>query len=190
MPVSTTLDLGVCARLSLHYKNINIIKKLFSINKPIFIHGIKHIPIDYNENCNCFDLGILDILSDLNNEEEFKIKSLKIAEIRNDSYITCLRRKIQYCNQDPHKNVTQDDDQSWYEDFDLNKLIFDIFYKFSNVCADFDNDDTSYKTSYDTVSTSTKRYIDNLYDAIHFFKELGIDETDLVISNYNTCELY
>ena len=79
MPVSTTVNLGVSARLSLHYKNIDIIKKLFSINKPVFIHKIKHTPIDYNEQSDCFDKGILDVLSGLNNEEEFNKKSLEIG---------------------------------------------------------------------------------------------------------------
>ena len=85
MPVSTTVNLGVSARLSLHYKNIDIIKKLFSINKPVFILKIKHTPSDYNEQSDCFDKGILDVLSGLNNEEEFNKKSLEIAELRNDN---------------------------------------------------------------------------------------------------------
>ena len=241
MPVSTTVNLGVSARLSLHYKNIDIIKKLFSINKPVFIHAIKHTPIDYNEQSDCFDKGILDVLSGLNTEEEFNVKSLEIAELRNDKYATCLRRKIQYSDHHDYKNFTHDDDdcfeysdeetynvdiknihkdyeiniddlfseddeessdencnepiiiqstkQNKYKDFDCNKLIFDIFYQFSDIYANFDNDDTSYKTSYETVSTSAKRYLDNLHEAIHFFKEMGIDERDLVICNYNTCEL-
>jgi hypothetical protein len=242
MPVSTTINLGVSARLSLHYKNVDIIKKLFSINKPVFIHEIKHTPIDYNEQSDCFDKGILDVLSGLNTEEEFNVKSLEIAELRNDRYVTCLRRKIQYSDHHDYKNFTHDDDecfeysdeetynvdikknnhkdyeiniddlfseddedssddncnepiiiqstkQNKYKDFDCNKLIFDIFYQFSDIYANFDNDDTSYKTSFETVSTSAKRYLDNLHEAIHFFKEMGIDERDLVICNYNTCEL-
>jgi len=243
MPVSTTVNLGVSARLSLHYKNVDIIKKLFSINKPVFIHAIKHTPIDYNEQSDCFDKGILDVLSGLNTEEEFNVKSLEIAELRNDRYVTCLRRKIQYSDHHDYKNFTHDDDecfeyldeetynvdikknnhkayeiniddlfseddedssddncnepiiiqstkQNKYKDFDCNKLIFDIFYQFSDIYANFDNDDTSYKTSFETVSTSAKRYLDNLHEAIHFFKEMGIDEKDLVICNYNTCELH
>lgn len=248
MPVSTTVNLGVSARLSLHYKNIDIIKKLFSINKPVFILKIKHTPIDYNEQSDCFDKGILDVLSGLNNEEEFNKKSLEIAELRNDKYVTCLRRKIQYSDHHDYKNFTHDDDdcfeysdeetynleiknndkayeiniddlfseddedssdietknndncnepiiiqstkQNKYKDFDCNKLIFDIFYQFSDIYANFDNDDISYKTSYETVSTSAKRYLDNLHEAIHFFKEMGIDERDLAICNYNKCHLY
>lgn len=245
MTISTTVLLGVSARLSLCYENIDIIKKLFN-KKSIFIHGIKHSPIDYNEQTDCFDSGILDVLCGLNSNEEFNKKALEIAELRNDRYVTCLRRKIEYSNQDDYKNFTHDDDdcfdysndesysddlkfqnnkdnviniddffseddedsddisndncnetlntesikQNKYKDFDCNKLIFDIFYQFSDIYANFDNDDTSYKTSYETVSTSTKRYLDNFNDAIHFFKEMGIDERDLVISNHNTCELH
>ena len=251
MTISTTILLGVSARLSLSYENIEIIKKLFN-KKSIFIHGIKHTSIDYNEHSDCFDSGILDVLSGLNSNEEFNKKALEIAEFRNDRYVTCLRRKIQYSNQDDYKNFTHDDDdcfeysdeesysndlefqnnkdnvididdlfseddddssdhetknnqnynfvktdklinestnQSKYKDFDCNKLIFDIFYQFSDIYANFDNNDTSYKTSYETISTSTKRYLDNLHEAIHFFKEMCIDEEKLVICNYNTCEL-
>jgi hypothetical protein len=251
MTISTTVLLGVSARLSLCYENIDIIKKLFN-KKSIFIHGIKHSPIDYNEQTDCFDSGILDVLCGLNSNEEFNKKALEIAELRNDRYVTCLRRKIEYSNQDDYKNFIHDDDdciqysdeesysndlefqnnkdnviniddlfseddednsdhetknnhncnfdktdkiinesikQSKYKDFNCNKLIFDIFYPFSNFDANYDNNDTSYKTSYDTVSTSTKNYLNNLHEAIHFFKENGITEEKLVICNYNTCEL-
>jgi hypothetical protein len=33
-----------------------------------------------------------------------------------------------------------------------------LFYQFYDLYANFDNDDTNYKTNYETVSTSAKRY--------------------------------
>ena len=266
MPISTTIQLGVSARLALDYKNIHVIKKLFNIGKPVFIYRISSTPIDYYEKPECFDKGILDALSEINSEEEFNIKSLEIAELRNDRYVTCLRRKIQYSDEDTYNNFIHDDDdydytdectneqsyrtdgeiqdnnepcdvdsditfsededededdeisiykknsnviqynnetleiimidssskqnkQSKYKDFALDNLVFDIFYQFSDMYGNFDNDDSSYKTSYEIVSYSTKNYLDNLHGAIHFFKEMGIDEEKLVISNYNTCQL-
>lgn len=249
MSISTTVIVGVSARLSLCYENIEFIKKLFN-KKSVFIYGIKHTPIDYNEQSDCFDSGILDVLNGLNSYEEFNKKAIEIAELRNDRYVTCLRRKIQYSNHNDYKNFTHDDDdyfdysdeeryeeiqynkeyeinidnlfseddednsdhenknnqncnfvktdktlneptnQSKYKDFDCNKLIFDIFYPFSNIDANFDNNDTSCKTSYETVSYGIKSYLDNLHQATIFFKEMGIDEEKLVICNYNTCNLY
>jgi hypothetical protein len=267
MPIYTTIQLGVSARLALDYKNIHVIKKLFNIGKPVFIYRISSTPIDYYEKPECFDKGILDALSEINSEEEFNIKSLEIAELRNDRYVTCLRRKIQYSDEDTYKNFIHDDDdydytneqsystdkeihdnyepcdvdsditfsededededdeisinkkdsnviqsydetknietleviridslskqnkQSKYKDFALDNLVFDVFYQFSDMYGKFDNDDNSYKTSYEIVSYSTKNYLDNLHGAIHFFKEMGIDEEKLVISNYNTCQL-
>ena len=264
MTISTTIQLGVSARLALDYKNIHVIKKLFNIGKPIFIYRICSKPIDYYEKPECFDKGILDALSEINSEEEFNIKSLEIAELRNDRNVTCLRRKIQYSDEHTYKNFIHDDDnyeytdeytneqsystdgeiqdnnepcdvdsditfsededdeisinkknsnviqsnnetkniqgvevisidssskQSKYKDFALDNLVFDVFYQFSDMYGNFDNDDSSYKTSYEIVSYSTKNYLDNLHGAIHFFKEMGIDEEKLVISNYNTCQL-
>lgn len=242
MPISTTVILGVSARLSLCYENIKTIKKLFNI-KSVFIHGITNKVIDYNEQNDCFDSGILDVLSGLNSNEEFNKKTLEIAELRNDRYVICLRRKIQYSEHNEYKKFIHDDDecfeytdeesysvdkeyidnmssedddnsnlietkyivesnvikntesnkvinQSKYKDFDCNKLIFDIFYPFSNIDANFDNDDTSFKSSYETVSSSTKSYTESLHEAVVFFKEMGVDDEKLVICNYNTCNLY
>jgi hypothetical protein len=235
MTISTTVILGVSARLSLCYENIEIIKKLFN-QKSVFIYGIKHTPIDYNEQSDCFDSGILDVLSGLNSNEEFYKKSLEIAELRNDRYVTCLRRKIQYSNHNDYKKFIHDDDECFeytdeesyskdeeydtdnlvsdddditiniqnstnndslevskltrYKDFDLNKLSFDIFYQFSEIDANFDNNDCSHKTSYETVTNNYKGYLDNLHKGINFFKEMGINEEKLAICNYNTCELY
>lgn len=235
MTISTTVILGVSARLSLCYENIEIIKKLFH-EKSVFIYGIKHTPIDYNEQSDCFDSGILDVLSGLKSNEEFYKKTLEIAELRNDRYVTCLRRKIQYSNHNDYKKFIHDDDECFeytdeesyskdeeydtdnllseddditiniqnsssnhslevskltkYKDFDLNKLSFDIFYQFSEIDANFDNNDYSHKTSYETVTNNYKGYLDNLHKGINFFKEMGINEEKLAICNYNTCELY
>ena len=49
MPISTTTNLGVSARLSLDYKSVQLIKKLFNIGKPVFINGLSSTPIDYYE---------------------------------------------------------------------------------------------------------------------------------------------
>jgi hypothetical protein len=266
MPISTTTNLGVSARLSLDYKSVQLIKKLFNIGKPVFINGLSSTPIDYYEKTECFDIGILDVLSELNSEEEFNVKSMEIAELRNDRYVTCLRRKIQYSDEDTYKNFIHDDDnddyeytdeqsyssdreiqdknepydfdsditfsdddvdddideisinkkcsnivqsnhetkntegldlnikdssckKSKYKDFALNSLVFDIFYQFSEMCAYFDNDDNSNKSSYETVSYSIKTYLDNLHNAIQFFKDYGIDEEKLVICNNHSCQL-
>jgi hypothetical protein len=267
MPISTTIQLGVSARLALDYKNIHLIKKLFNIGKPVFIYRICSKPIDYYEKPECFDKGILDALSEINSHDEFNIKCLEIAELRNDRYVTCLRRKIQYSDEHTYKNFIHDDDdyeytdeytnkqsystdaeiennnelcdfdsditfsedecdeisinkkdssviqsyeqtkniqglevisidssceqskQSKYKNFALDNLVFDIFYQFSDMYGNFDNDDNSYKTSYEIVTYNTKNYLDNLLGAMDFFKEMGIDEEKLVISNYNTCQL-
>jgi hypothetical protein len=262
MPISTTTNLGVSARLSLDYKSVHIIKKLFNIGKPVFINGLSSTPIDYYEKTECFDIGILDVLSELNSQEEFNVKLMEIAELRNDRYVTCLRRKIQYSDEDTYKNFIHDDDNDDYEytgeqsyssdreiqcnnercdfdsdttfsdddideisinkkcsnvvqsnhetknkedldlnikdssckknkyrDFALNRLVFDIFYQFSEMYSYFDNDDNSNKSSYKTVSYSIKTYIDNLQNAIQFFKDYGIDEEKLVICNNNSCQL-
>ena len=247
MTISTRVILGVSARLSLCYENIEIIKKLFH-EKSVFIYGIKHRPIDYNEQSDCFDSGILDVLSGLKSNEEFNKKSLVIAELRNDRYVTCLRRKIQYSNHNDYKKFIHDDDECYeytdeesygkydecyeytdekscgkdqeydtdnllsdddniiiniqnsninhslevskYKNFDLNKLSFDIFYQFSEIDANYEDNDHSHKKSYETVTDNYKGYLNNLHKGINFFKDMGINEEKLAICNYNTCELY
>jgi len=186
--INTNINLGVAARLELNYENIHKINKLFKV-KSVFIHKIGDFPIDYEERSECFDSCILDLLTGLKNKEEFKIKAANIAELKDDMGQLHLRRKIEYLDMDNanDKSMVSDYEESEdiYTNFDTNKLIFDFFYKFSNLDADFDEDN---KTSYNTVS-SLKSFTYCIKECIDYFKEFGIDEDQLFISNSNTLNI-
>ena len=73
MSVSVFVRLGVAAGLPLEFNTIDTIKD--------FIYGISDKPIDYYEHDDCFDIGILETLTGLKNEDEFKAKLKCIAEL-------------------------------------------------------------------------------------------------------------
>ena len=89
----------------------------------MYIYGISDKPIDYYEHDDCFDVGILESLTGLKNEDEFKAKLKCIAELRKDvdmdadDGVVCLLR-----NTDDHA-----DDAAEYSPFDLGELWFEFF---------------------------------------------------------------
>ena len=182
--VYTNIEIGVVASLELTFNNIHKINKLFG-NKPVFIHRILAFPIDYDERCECFDSNILSLLMNSKNEDEFKMKAANIAELNDDCENPHLRRKIEYLDQNNNEDKIliseYKENDSIYNSFDVSQLIFDFFYKFSYIEANFD---TYEKRSYDTVC-NINSFTDNIKVCVSYFKEIGIGEDQLLISNYN-----
>jgi len=186
--INTNIDLGVVASLELTFNNIDIIKKLFGV-KPVFIHRIVPFTINYDEQGECFDSGILNLLTGLKNEDEFKIKAATIAEFNENSEDPHLRRKIKYLDLQNDKdkllmsNYKQKD--TVYNHFNVNQLIFDFFYKFSYLDANFDSYE---KNSYDTIC-NLNSFTNNIRECVDYFKTLGVKEDQLIISNYNVLNM-
>jgi hypothetical protein len=186
MPLSVCIDLGVSVTLSLTRETIDTIKSLFTGHR-VFIHGIDSRPIDYHERSECFDKGILDLFSNSTNEKKFKNKLALIAECRRDSDVICLRRKKEYVvasasDQTNYKrHVMDDDEDAEYTPFDLADIRFEFFDHISSLNADFEND---CKESYDTVG-GAYLFIATIQSSINKFKQLGFDEDQIRISNYN-----
>jgi len=183
MHVSIDVDIGVAARLPLNYENIDLIYKLFKKERGIFIHGMRDTPINYDENNDSFDAEILKSLIGLRSHEEFKMKTVKIAELRHDDYTTRLRRKIEFGGSDD-----DDDCNAKYSNFDLNGLTFDFFYICENINDSYFYNGNSFNTSYSTVNDCTESFLNNIHRGVSHFKELGINESSLCICNYNTYE--
>jgi len=95
MSISVGIQLGVGAGVSLGFNTIATIQKLFD-KYSVFIYGIRDTPINYDQQNECFDKGILDVLMQTNSEDEFNAKLVEIAELRKDENITCLRRRKEY----------------------------------------------------------------------------------------------
>ncbi len=186
--IDINIDLGIVASLELTFNNIDKIKKIFGI-KPVFIHNIVGFPLDYDERCECFDIGILDLLTGLKNEEEFKLKAMNIAELNDDYENPNLRRKIEYLDQNNNEDKVliseYKENESIYNNFDANQLIFDFFYKFSNLDANFDSNE---KRSYDRVCNVTS-FTKNIKECVDYFTEIGINDNQLTISNYNVLDI-
>lgn len=172
MPLSVLVRLSVSATIGLEFDTIETIQNLFKNRSSVFIYGMDSKPIDYEENDECFDTGILDLLTGLKSEDEFKAKLTTIAELRNDSDGLFLRRKMEY--------VAADEDAN-YSPFNLNELSFEFFDHFSSINADFDND---CKTSYDTIG-SAHNFMERIKESVEYFKKLGFDEENINITNYN-----
>jgi hypothetical protein len=173
MPLSVLVRLGVSATIGLEYNTVDTIHNLFKKRSSVFIYGIDQSPIDYDEHDECFDTGILDLLTGLKSEEEFKSKLSTIAELRNDSDGLFLRRK--------RECVDADEDDADYTPFNLDDLSFEFFDHFSSISADFDYDS---KTSYDTVG-SAHNFMERIKESVEYFKKLGFDEENINITNYN-----
>lgn len=188
MPISVSVNLGITARVKLEYATIDSIIKLFGATK-VFLHQIGFYPIEHDEHNECFDLGILDLLTGLKNEEEFKKKAANISELRRDNEVVCLRRKRKYVqlHDEKYKQHTfDDDDASKYKKFDANVLFFDFFSLVTNLDANFDNDhnNVSYETDSNVVNF-TKR----LQERVVFFEQFGVHESQMMIANHSECSM-
>jgi len=188
MPISVSVNLGISARVQLEYATIDTIIKLFSTTK-VFIHQIGCGPIEYDEHTDCFDLGILTLLTGLKNEEAFKKKASIIAELRRDNDVVCLRRKkkyvqLQYDNE-YNRHIFDDDNASKYKKFDANVLSFDFFSLITNVDANFYTDTS---VSYEAGS-SVDNFTTKIQECIAFFTQSGIHEDQLVIANHSECRM-
>lgn len=198
MSISVFIRLGVSAGVPLEFNTIATIQKLFEKHS-VFIYGIRDKPVDYDEQSDCFDKGILDVLMRSNSEDEFKVKLATIAELRKDENITCLRRKKEYVAHDEYaayKNcfIMDDDDDVdddhadsavKYNPFDLGELWFEFFDNCSSLDADFDSD---IKTTYQTVG-SAHNFMVRIKESVEYFKELGISEEHIDITHYNVLSM-
>jgi hypothetical protein len=173
--------LGVAAGLPLEFNTIDTIKDLFGKHS-VYIYGISDKPIDYYDHDDCFDIGILETLTGLKNEDEFKAKLKCIAELRKvvdtaaDDGVVCLLR-----------NRTDDhaDDAAEYNPFDLGELWFEFFEHCSSLDAEFDIDR---KASYDTVG-SAHNFMKRIKESVDYFKSLGISEEHIDITHYNVLSI-
>lgn len=195
MSISVFIRLGVSAGVPLEFNTIDIIQKLFEKHN-VFIYGIHDKAIDYNEQNECFDKGILDVLMRSNSEDEFKAKLTTISELRKDENITCLRRKKEYVADDEYaayKNgfIMDDDDDDdtdasvKYKSFDLGELWFEFFDHCSSLDAEFDSET---KPSYNTVG-SAHNFMARIKESVEYFKELGISEEHIDITHYNVLSM-
>jgi len=191
MSISVFIQLGVGAGVSLEFNTIATIQKLFD-KYSVFIYGIRDTPINYDQQNDCFDKGILDMLMRTNSEDEFKAKLAEIAELRKDENITCLRRRKEYVAHDEYaaykKRFIMDDDDEpdvEYKPFGLGELWFEFFDHCSSLDADFDIDR---KASYATVG-STHNFMARIKESVEHFKELGISEEHIDITHYNVLSM-
>lgn len=193
MSVSVFVRLGVSAGLPLEFNTITTIQKLFGKHN-VFIYGIRDKAIDYDEQNECFDKGILDVLMLSKSEDEFKEKLATISELRKDENIICLRRRKEYVAHDEYaayKNgfIMDDDDDDdaavKYNTFDLSELWFEFFDHCSSLDAEFDSDT---KTTYDTVG-SAHNFMARIKESVEYFKELGISEEHIDITHYNVLSM-
>lgn len=190
MTISVFIRLGVSAGVPLQFNTINIIKTLFDKHSA-FIYGIDSKPIDYDERPECFDIGILDLLSLANNEDEFKMNLACVAQLRKDDNVICLRRKKETVSSQDYSNYKQfimdDDDNEGveYNSFDLTELWFEFFEHCSSLNADFDEDR---KSSYDTVG-SAHNFLERIKEAVDYFKTFGIEDENIDITHYNVLNI-
>ena len=193
MSISVFIRLGVSAGIPLEFNTITTIQKLFEKHS-VFIYGIRDKPVDYDEQSDCFDKGILDVLMRTKSEDEFKTKLATISELRKDENITCLRRKKEYVDQVEYaayqRFIMDDDDNDdaddadaamKYNTFDLGELWFEFFDHCSSLDAEFDSDT---KSSYNTVG-SAHNFMARINESVEYFKELGISEENIDITHYN-----
>lgn len=195
MSISVFIRLGVSAGLPLEFNTIATIHKLFEKHS-VFIYGIRDKPVDYHEQNDCFDKGILDVLMRTKSEDEFKTKLAEISELRKDENITCLRRKKEYVAHDEYgaykNDFIMDDDNDAHADaavkykpFNLGELWFEFFDHCSSLDAEFDSDT---KSSYNTVG-SAHNFMARINESVEYFKELGISEEHIDITHYNVLSM-
>ena len=191
MSISVFIRLGVSAGLPFEFNTIATIHKLFKKHS-VFIYGIRDKPVDYDEQNDCFDKGILDVLMRTKSEDEFKAKLVEISELRKDENITCLRRKKEYVAHDAYesynKHFIMDDDTEpdvKYKTFNLGEIWFEFFDHCSSLDAEFDSDT---KSSYNTVG-SAHNFMARIKESIENFKELGVSEELIDITHYNVLSM-
>lgn len=177
MSASVFVRLGVAAGLPLEFNTIDTIKNLFGKHS-VYIYGISDKPIDYDDHDECFDVGILESLTGLKNEEEFKVKLKCIAELRKDA--DADNRVVRLL-----RNTDDDDDAAEYIPFDLGELWFEFFEHCSSLDAEFDIDR---KTSYDTIG-SAHNFMNRIKESVDYFKSLGISEEHIDITHYNVLSI-
>ena len=202
MTISTNTELGVSCTLELNYENVVLIHKLF--NSGYFRRYIRGITdssseqgnLDYDNDYgnNKFDVSILDELIGLKDAKEFKLKAAKVAEIiqktdeysYHDAYYYWVRKTKKFRNKTINDQDYDDDDKS-YEKFDLNKhvLTFHFLYKFIELNTQIYHKD--YHTSY-SQECSCKHLLKNIQTGVDRFKECGIDEDQITISQYLVTE--
>ena len=175
MSASVFVRLGVAAGLPLEFNTIDTIKNLFGKHS-VYIYGISDKPIDYDDHDECFDVGILESLTGLKNEEEFKVKLKCIAELRKDT--NADNRVVRLLR-------NTDDDAAEYSPFDLGELWFEFFEHCSSLDAEFDIDR---KTSYDTIG-SAHNFMNRIKESVDYFKSLGISEEHIDITHYNVLSI-
>lgn len=182
MSVSVFVRLGVAAGLPLEFNTIDTIKNLFGKHS-VYIYGISDKPIDYYEHDDCFDIGILETLTGLKNEDEFKAKLKCIAVLRKDADADVDDGVVRLL-----RNTDDDadaDDAAEYSPFDLGELWFEFFEHCSSFDAEFDIDR---KASYDTVG-SAHNFMKRIKESVDYFKSLGISEEHIDITHYNVLSI-
>lgn len=199
MTIYTRIEIGVSFCLTLNYKNIQFIHKLFKMRGiRIFIYGfLESEYLEYgnydNDIKDNFDSGILNELVECTNEEEFILKAANLAEIRTVNEPRCktyyfLRRRKEFADleDDDYRNFLDiseqlsdeedegdDEDDKYTEKIDLNekKISFEFFYE------DSDDEDSDHEYF-------SKDSLDEIHREINFFKEFGIDVDEVKISKY------
>jgi len=196
MTIYTRIEIGVCFCLTLNYKNIELIHKLFNMcDLRKFIYGF--LESDYLEYGNYdnnikdnFDWGILNELVECTNDEEFKLKAANLAEIRAVNEPRCkthyfLRRRKEYADleDDDYRNflsisekLCDDEEDEYIEKIDLNER--EISFEFFKKCYDIHTQCSGYSdygTSYSSNVYSLKQLSQKNKSAINFFKNYNID---------------
>lgn len=196
MSVSVFVRLGVTAGVPLDFNTVETVKKLFS-KYSVFIYGISTTPISYDEQDDCFDIGILDSLIGLNSEEEFKSKLKCIAELRKDAGADADAGADVYADADaddgvirlvrkrPSEIVNDTSDHTNYTPFDLSDLWFEFFDHCSSLDAEFVRHG---KTSYGTVG-SAYNFMNRIKESVDYFISLGIQEENIDITHYNVLSI-
>jgi len=180
MSVSVSVRIGVTAGIPLEFNTIETIKNLFGKHS-VFIYGISDKPIDYDDHDDCFDVSILESLTGLKNEDEFKAKLKCIAELRKDTDTeNIIVRLVRKSSSDYGVDADAE-----YEPFDLSELWFEFFEHCSSLDAEFDSDS---KTSYDRVG-SAHNFMVRLKECVDYFKSLGIREEHIDITHYNVLSI-
>lgn len=206
MTISTNTELGVSCTLELNYENVVLIHKLF--NSGYFRRYIRGITDSSSEEGNLdydndygnskFDVSILDELIGLKDAEEFKLKAAEVAEINqitdeysyHAAYYYLVRKTKKYRNEEIKEQKSQEhdyDDDKSYEKFNLNKhvLTFHFLYRFIELNTQIYHKD--YHTSY-SEECSCKHLLKNIQTGVDRFKECGIDEEEITISQYLVTE--
>jgi hypothetical protein len=192
MSVSVFVRLGVTAGVPLEFNTVETVKKLFS-KYSVFIYGISTTPISYDEQDDCFDIGILDSLIGLNSEEEFKSKLKCIAELRKDAgtdagadvYADADDGVIRLVRKRSSEIVNETSGHTNYTQFDLSDLWFEFFDHCSSLDAEFVRHG---KTSYGTVG-SAYNFMNRIKESVDYFISLGIPEENIDITHYNVLSI-